>query len=497
MSDQSRQGWTRPDQGAPDTVDATVEEEATRVYPGQPYPGQPYPGQPAPYAPAYPAYPTYPAYPPAPVYGRPAYEPYEPDDEPRGPHPLAQPFPLWLTLGAPVTLAVTLAAVYLIETGLLGGDWATGALAISFTAFALALVTAGTLVGRVALGRRSFGAVALGGLLAVALVATGVTGQAQANPLRRAQASHFEAAGQWSQAIDEYAQAGEAGPNAPNIARVYTEWGEALLRGGDFAGATTKLTTVEQSYGQSGAIVARARADLFQTYSAWIKSGAITLPFGQSLAFLASYAKDPACASACQQSILDLTGQAHYQYGQQLAKAGQYKQAIAEFELTQSQYAKSAFAAPAHVAAAQTYWALGQQLLTQDCVSAIPTYQTLVSKYGDTSQGKQAKAALAASLTVKGVLTDYPNNPTPTLYLSRSINPSVNSYSRDYTATFDAQTGAFTFTKVTPGPYYLSTYRKISSTQEAFTYYKDTTSGKPYALQVGPLCTVDLGQLGY
>ncbi|HEU5342821.1 MAG TPA: hypothetical protein VFU60_00615 [Ktedonobacterales bacterium] len=492
---------------APDVVDATA-EDYSEEYEQYPEDG-PEPSRALTRAPRRPSYPPYQPYPPAPYRAAGSYYPaayggagVDDEEEPDGPewteaHMLALPFPLWLTLGAPVALALTLAAVYIVETTLLGGDWATGALAVSFTAFALALVVIGLLVGRVAMGRRSFGAVALGGLLALSLIGAGAGGIAQTNPLRRAQAQQAASAGDWSVAVDEYTQAGERAPGSAALAGVYTEWGESLLRHGDYAGATEKLTTVVKTYAQSGASVPRARADLFKTYSLWIKSGAITLPFKQSLDFLASYSGDPACDSACKQSIIDLTGQAHYQYGEQLVKASQFKQAIAEFELVLDQYAKSDFAPKAHGAAAAAYWSLGQQLLTQDCASAIPAYQTLVSKYGDTSQGQQAKSALAAPQTVTGTMTGFPNNPVPTIYLSKHVNPSANAYSHDYKATLDTKTGIFTFSKVAVGSYYLTTYRKVSSTQEAFTYYKDTGTGKPYALNVTPLCATELGSLGY
>ena len=80
----------------------------------------------------------------------------------------------------------------------------------------------------------------------------------------------------------------------------------------------------------------------------------------------------------------------------------------------------------------------------------------------------------------------------------------VNELKADYNATLaklDADAGVtdiiFTFSKVAVGSYYLTTYRKVSSTQEAFTYYKDTGTGKPYALNVTPLCATELGSLGY
>lgn len=409
-------------------------------------------------------------------------------------HTLALPFPLWLTLGAPVALALTLALVFVVETTLLGGDWATGALAVSFTAIALALVTVGVLIGRVALGRRSFGAVALGGLLALALAASGAGGITLANPLHQAQARQAEAAHNWQLAVDEYTQGGAKPPDSADLARVYTEWGEASLQQGDYANATARLTMVTQKYTGSGALVTRARADLFKTYSLWITSGAITLPFKQSLDFLASYTSDPACDATCQQSITNLTGQAHYQYGEQLAQAGQFKPAITEFELIQSQYAKSTFAARAHTAAATAYWSLGQQLLTQDCVSAVPYYQALAAHYIDTTQGKQAKAALATPVTVKGIFTKFPTSPAPTIYLSRYINTATNSYSHNYKATFDTKTGLFTFTKVAPGAYHLTTDRVVSSS-EYFTSYK--INGQPEVITVGPLCALQIPSRDY
>src|SRR5487761_1967570 len=196
--------------GLSDPVAAAPAEDTSQTQsrahtPYAPRPGQPFP---APYA-------------------RARYREEALEEEQAGPHTLALPFPLWLTLGAPIALAITLALVYLVETTLLGGDWATGALAVSFTAFALTVVTLGLLVGRVALDRRSFGSIALGGLLALVLVVTGVGGATQANPLRQAQARQAETSGNWQFAIDEYTQAGAHAPTSADLARVYTEWGEA------------------------------------------------------------------------------------------------------------------------------------------------------------------------------------------------------------------------------------------------------------------------------
>lgn len=467
---QTGTGWSS------DVVDAMVEEGedvVTRARPATPSALIPYARQHA-------------------SMGRPMPPPPEP--ERTEPHALSYPFPQWLTLGVPVALALTLAAVFVGETNLLGGDWATGALAVSFTAFALAVVTVGVLIGRVALGRRNFGTVALGGLLALALVGSGASGVALANPLRQAQASQAMGAKNWQVAVNEYVQAGEKGPNAPGLALAYTEWGEAALASGDYATATNRLTLVVDQFASSGSVVARARVDLFKTYGLWITSGAITLPFKQSLDFLTAYYSDPACDSACQQQVTNLMGQAHYQYGEQLVNAGQFKPAIAEFALVQTTYAKSAFAAQAHTAAAAAYWSLGHELLTQDCVSAVPYYRTLALHYGDTTQGKQAKAALAARVKVMGMLMKTPTKPSPTIYLSRYIDPTSNTYSHDYKASFNAKTGVFIFINVAQGKYHLTTFRSTSTT-EYFTSY--TVGGKPEVITVGPLCVTQIPSRDY
>ena len=441
----------------------------------------------------YPPYPSAPGYPPAygnmyapmPYGGYPGMQPPPPQE----PSALAQPFPIWLTIAAPIVMLLTLGVAFAAEVFLLGGDWATGALAAALAALALAAVTVIVLIVRVIAGRRALGTVALSALLALALIGGGLAGISQLNPLRRAQAQQFESGSQWQTAIDEYAQSGEKAPNAPDIARIYTEWGESLASGSDYAGAVSKLTTVTQTYAQSGASVTRAKADLFKTYTTWIRSGATTLPFEQSLTFLASYANDPACDATCQATITDVSGQAHYQYGQQLLKASQYKPAITEFELVQSQYAKTQYAPQAHTSAAQAYLALAQQTLAQDCASAVPYYQALAKSYGDTDQGKQAKSKLAAPVAVTGTLSGFPKNPLPVMFLSRNINPSRYYASNDYRTNLNASSGKFSFGSVRPGSYYL-TMIQSTSTQIIYSWY-------PNSFAVGPICTMDMGALKY
>jgi tetratricopeptide (TPR) repeat protein len=413
---------------------------------------------------------------------------------PRGDSALARPFPVWLTVATPLVMLVTLGIVSAAALLLFDADWAGAAVAASLVAFGLAAVIVIVLIIRVIAGRRALGSVALSALLALALVAGGASAIGAKGVIHSAQAKQLEAASQWQAAISEYAQSGEAAPNAPDVARVYDEWGEALAKSGDYAGAVSKLTTVNKGYGDSGAPFTRARADLYTTYVAWIQSGATDIPYEQALAFFASYTVDPACDTSCQSAISDVSAQAHYQYGQQLASAGQYQQAITEFELVQSQYATSQYAKPAHAAAATSYLTLANQTLTQDCQSTLPMYQTLAKNYGDTPEGKKAKSKLAARVTVTLILSAAPNNPPPTAYLSLSINGSQDYFSDNYRGGRGAN-GAYTFNGVAPGKYFVNTVR-VTSAYIAYVWWYNSEQGHdPFA--IGPICPTNLGQFDY
>lgn len=415
----------------------------------------------------------------------------EPQPEPE-PSALSQPFPVWLTVLAPVVMVFTLALAYVAEVYLLGADWATGALAASLAALALAVVTVIVLIARVVAGRRAIGMVALAALLTIALTGAGVAGISQISPLRMAQGKQFEANHQWQAAIDEYAQAGESAPNAPDVARAYTEWGEQLATSSDFAGAVSKLTIVTQTYAKSGAIVQRGRADLFNAYVSWIRSGATTVPFAQAITFLNGYVNDPACDTTCKSAISGVSGQAHFELGQQLLTTNQYKQAISEFELVQLQFATSSYSSQAHAAAAQAYLALGKQTLSQDCASAIPIYQTLAKTYGDTSEGKQAIAKLAAPVAVSGAVSGAPSKPPVTFYLSLRIDPSHYYQSGEYHTGLSAS-GAYSFPSVKPGVYY-PTMLQTTATQIIYSSWP----GNPgYAVTVTPLCAFQVPLLKY
>jgi hypothetical protein len=196
------------------------------------------------------------------------------------------------------------------------------------------------------------------------------------------------------------------------------------------------------------------------------------------------------CDASCQTNVSALEPQTHYQYGVQLANQERYAEAIIQFELVASQFPQSPYAPRAHTAAATAYYTLGQSELTSYCPAALSAYQTLASKYADTPEGAQAKAALEGPADVTGVLTNYPASAPPTMYLSSHVY--TYSFSDEYRATLDGS-GRFTFSQVEQGKYNLSELRVDGSQW----YWVDKATGSPYTISVGPLCTQDIGTYSY
>jgi tetratricopeptide (TPR) repeat protein len=349
---------------------------------------------------------------------------------------------------------------------------------------------------RFARGRRVFQTAALALALAVVLAAGGATALAYVAPLHGAQAHALESQHQWAAAITEYALAGQSTPNSADIARVYDAWGEDLLAHGSYMQAVERFHTVIKYYSQSGEPVARAQKDLVQAYGAWVKAGGNGLSLDDAIAVLSAYRKSADCDKQCQSDTLLLEAQARYQFGTQLVSAGNYQDAVSQFETVQSSSASSPFAAKAHTAAAQALLAWGKGLLKTSCGDAVPVYKKLTAKYGNTTEGKQAATAIAAPVSVTGKMTNLPSGGTPGIYLSTQVNTSLNYYSDDFTAKLDRSTGVFTFSSIPVGNYYLDTALNLGSSQE-FNLYTDQSSGNPYVAVVGPLCPTNLGTFAY
>jgi hypothetical protein len=440
-------------------------------------------------APGYPGYPTYPGYGMQPPFVPPT---------PRGPNPLAKPFPLWLSALILAGSLVTVALVYFIAVLGARADWSGGAQAAGTVALLLSGAALIGLLVRVAVGRRAGSTIALGALLIIILAAAGGVSLATAPSLHAVQARQLEGSGQWQAAIAEFARSGEAQPDAPDIARVYVEWGEQLTAGHLYQQAIARFTTATTDYAESGDdLQSRAHTDIFTAYKQWIISNAGDVPYKDAIAALVAYRASADCDAACQQDEAAVEAQAHYQYGLQLEQQSQLADAIAQLETVQNQFKSSQFAAQAHTEAAKALLAYGQKQFGTSCLDAISLYRKLASRYADTPEGKQAQSALAKPQDVHLTLTRFPTNPTPTAHLSKHMNFDAFYFSNEYTALVDPSTGDVTFRNVAQGTYFLSTSRPVAGGIEYVTWYADSSRTSNFSFPVGPLCPVDLGQFRY
>jgi tetratricopeptide (TPR) repeat protein len=414
---------------------------------------------------------------------------------------LGLPFPRWLALALGGTLVTLVVLTYVLAALVGHADWADAARAAGIAAFALAGILAAGTVARLALGRR--GRQMLVGAFSAVLVLTalGSGGLILSQPLHHLQASTAERNDNWLEALREYALSGETPPDAPDIARVLDERGEQSLANTGYQSAITDFTSVTTLYAGSGAAVGRANHDILLVYSAWLQSAGSDFPYDKAIAFLAYYQADVACDASCRSIAATLEAQALYQYGLALDAQQDYDVAIVEFEIVQARFPSSTYASLAHAAAAKAHYARGKSaLLGGFCQAAIPDFQTLASRYGDTGEGQIAKVMLEVPVTVTGTITGFPKSPAPTIALSRTAHaprygaPAPNgsfSFSDDYTTPLNVATGQYTFARVVPGLYTISTF--VSGLYTTWWYAGDDVH--LLFLQVGPLCATTLAPL--
>lgn len=463
------------------------------VPPGTLPPGTLPPGAPYPESAATPYYPLTPApYPYMPSFPVATTIPLAPQRR------IAQPFPFWLTAVITGGSLLLLVVAFLIGSLVGGQDWAGSAFVAGIVAVVLALGAIAFFVVRIALGRRAGSTIALGAVGIVLLVSVALGGLAGSAPIHGFQAHVLESGGSWSAAAHQYALSGERAPNAPNIARVYDEWGESLLRQGSFSSAVDRFNTVVNTYADSGATaINRANLGLLHAYGAWVVAGTGVVPYSTAIAFFSTYASASACDTTCQTQAHTFEAQARYQYGQQLATQGAYQGAITQFEAIQSEFPTSTYAPEAHAAAAKAYLAMGQQQINSDncATDAVATYQTLAKNYGDTPEGRQAQAALKAPVTVTGHISGpYPRNPPPAAVLSKHIDANNLVFSSEYVTPINAGSGGFTFRNVQQGNYNFTTIAVTATAIEYVTWFGPDNDA--YFVKVGPLCTVTLDNLG-
>ena len=409
---------------------------------------------------------------------------------------VARPFSRGLTTLLLVGALTLTALAYSSDLALAHEDWSAGAAVAGKVSLGVALLALLVTLLRAARGRRSARALLASLIVIVLFAALGTGGLLFAAPLHGIQARALEAGGQYGAAIHEYALAGERPPNAPNIARTYDEWGEHMLAGQAYAAALGQFSLVVERYDASGAATDRAAKDIVDTYTAWVQGGASDIPFADAVAAMAAYRTSAACDTACRAAVGAVEAQTRYSYGAQLVAAKDYAGAVAQFEMVQSAFPTSDYAARAHTAAAPAYLSLARLQVSSACAGAVAAYRTLTTHYGNTPAGGQAKAALAAPVDVSGTLRGFPTYALPVMHLSRHIDPANLTFSDEYSTTLDPRTGRFTFKRVAQGAYNLSTSRALPVSNE-YEYFTANESHDPYAVHVGPVCALDLGVIPY
>jgi hypothetical protein len=214
--------------------------------------------------------------------------------------------------------------------------------------------------------------------------------------------------------------------------------------------------------------------------------------------------RDPACDQACQNAVANGEAQAHYQYGLQLVARQDYAEAIGQFAEARAVSPSGPYAADAYGAAAQTSYKLAKQQISGfRCTDGVATLRKIVSDYGDTPEAGKAKADLATPVKVSGAFTNYPTNPPPQVWLSKSAHapaynkpasPGTYSFSAEYKTTLNASDGKYTFSKVRPGKYTVSWYRSVGSDWSYHWWYASDDVHLRF-FQVGPVCTIVLPTL--
>lgn len=425
---------------------------------------------------------------------QPGYSPVAKRLPERSRGPLSRPFPLRLSLLIAPGCIVLLALVFGARVLALRGDWSEGVSAVGAVALVLAAAAFLVVLVRLAAGRRALGFMLLSAVLLVTLTGVGVSSLASSGPLHQVQAQAMEKSGQWSTAIHEYSLGGQHGPNAPDIARVYDEWGEQLLQQSDYKSALARFQTVLDDYDTSGESVARAQKGQYLVYTAWMKNDPTHVLYRDAIITFVNYASNAGCTSDCQATLAEVTPQAYYLYAMQLVGQKRYALAISEFDKLAKQYRSSSYTKQAHSKAAAAYFAYGQQQISsKDCSGAVTSYNTLVSSYKDTPEAAQARTALSAPQDVTGFLITTATNPLPTVHLSKSMNFNSFYFSNDYSTSIDPRTGKFTFKQVAQGTYYFSTSRPLGGGVIDYeAWWADQAHTRYFSFTVTPLCTTNL-----
>ncbi len=419
--------------------------------------------------------------------------------------PIARALPIWAFILSIIVVAGVLGALFFT-----GSDWAAGAMRVGIVGGILAILillativrTLADMAARSNPKRRSQFISA--GLLVVILLAVSGIGLTQQASFHQMQGRFLERQQQWQSAINEFQLADEHAPNSDNIARTYDEWGEQLSNTQHYAAAIDKFNTVLDTFSLATSEVTRAQADSVAAYLNWGKQSSQQHNYNDAITHFGDLLNLSYCNANCQAETSALSATAYYDLAEMQLAAQQYASSVNSFQTLATLFPKSPEVQKDHEDFAKALFGQGKQQLTSACSSAIPTYQELSSKFGDTPEGQEASTALKAPQDVKGRFTTaVPGNSalTSMAVLARGLYADIPQ-SQFYQLIAGAPTvkiksdGSFDFKSVKQGKYDLTWGTINSDGNELFyIYYQPSDKSLVYVANVGPLCPYDFGDI--
>lgn len=296
---------------------------------------------------------------------------------------------------------------------------------------------------------------ARGGVFTLVLIVIAAAGLLSASPLRRLQGQWFEARGQYGLALGAYQLSGDTIATNQTMARIAVEWAEQLSANQQFGDAVAQLQPVVAAPAIDETLAVRARKDMIAAYLAWGNQAQQQRAFRVALVRYQTLGQAPYCDASCESQVHTANAQALLGLAEQLTDERQYAQAVA-------------------------------------------TYQQLVSNYSDTSEGQQARTALALPQPLQGRLI-YPDGSAAAhfqvLLASQwtfdSSTQVLKLAGQQYQARTNG-TGAFSITSVAVGNTYVIAW--IDTSGHSGTCI--TTNNQPlYTVQAQPLRATDAGTI--
>jgi tetratricopeptide (TPR) repeat protein len=405
-----------------------------------------------------------------------------------------------------IVVVVAIFAVLLFT----GSDWAAGAMRIGIVGGILVILILLATIVRTLVGMASrsnpkrrvqFISAAL--FVLILLLVSGVSLTQQAS-IHQIQAHFLEGQQQWQNAITEFQLDGEHAPNSDNIARTYNEWGEMLSNAAHYDTSIDKFNTVLDTYSLATGEVTRAQSDKVAAYLNWGRQASQQHNYNDATIHFNDLLNLPYCNANCKAEADALDATAYYDQAETQLTGQQYAGAVNTFQSLTTLFPKSPEAQKDHKDYAGALFGLGKQQLTTSCPDAIPTYQELSSKFGDTLEGQQATSALKAPQDVKGRFTTaVPKSSALTVLAVLAQGLSSNISDTQFFQLIAAAPsvvikadGSFIFKSVKQGRYDLAWgTNNVDGSQSFYFNYRPSDKSLVYIANVGPLCAFDFGNI--